>query len=89
MVTLGDESCPAYLYFRREALKKYLDSENTFVNFHMQTWGFLYSAFGKVSVDVGINSKGLVTAFAPDLAKLPENEINYWSSFSTMPDGEI
>jgi len=86
---LTDKSCPTYLYFKPSVLKRYLESSHRTVNFHMQSWGVVYDSIHKVRVDVGVNSKGLVNAFAPDLAKLPSNEQSYWAAFSTIPDGEI
>ncbi len=55
----------------------------------MRTWG---SAFGPgylKGVDVGINSRGLVTAFARDIAVLPPSEQLHWAHYSSLPDGEV
>ena len=55
----------------------------------MRTWGVVQPAGAIESIDVGINSVGLVNAFARDLAKQSQAEQQYWSSFSCLPSGEI
>lgn len=86
---LSDPNCPRYLYFRREVLQKYLNTPGYHVHFHMRNWGAAAVPGGVGSIDVGINSEGLVNAFAPDLAKLRPQEQAYWASFSSLPSGEI
>lgn len=86
---LSDPKCPKYLFFRREALQKYLKTPGYRVHFHMRNWGAAAVPGGVGSIDVGINSEGLVNAFAPDLAKLKPEEQAYWASFSSLPSGEI
>jgi hypothetical protein len=41
------------------------------------------------TIDVGINSQGLVNAFAPDISDLNASEQTYWASFSSLPSGEV
>ena len=86
---LDEPRCPKYLYFKPSVLSKYLESKYHKVNFHMRNWGAAQDLDSKATIDLGINSKGLVTAFAPDLGKLKPNEQLYWASFSSMPDGEV
>jgi hypothetical protein len=78
-----------YLYFRPEVLQKYLQTDGYNVNFHMRNWGFVCLPGDRGSIDVGINSHGLVTAFAPDIADLDIQEQEYWSSYSSLPSGEV
>jgi hypothetical protein len=78
-----------YLYFRVEVLQKFLTSPGYSVFFHMRNWGTANLSGERGSIDVGINSQGLVNAFAPDIAKLTPAEQAYWSSFSSLPSGEI
>jgi hypothetical protein len=78
-----------YLYFRPEVLQKYLQTDGYNVNFHMRNWGFVCLPGDRGSIDVGINSHGLVTAFAPDIANLDIQEQQYWSSYSSLPSGEV
>ncbi len=78
-----------YLHFRREVLEKYLSSRGYTVYFHMRNWGCASPPGHAHSIDVGINSRGLVNAFAPDLAKQTPAEQAYWASFSTLPYGEV
>jgi len=78
-----------YLYFRLEVLQKYLQVPNYSVFFHMRNWGVASLPGDRGTIDVGINSQGLVNAFAPDIAKLSVNEQSYWASFSSLPSGEV
>jgi hypothetical protein len=85
---LSDPGCPAYLHFRREVLRRYLDTDGWFVYFHMRTWGTAVSCPGG-KVDVGINEDGQVTAFALDIARLSAEEQAYWASYSCFPSGRV
>lgn len=78
-----------YLYFRPEVLQKYLQVPGYRVFFHMRNWGVASLPGGRSTIDVGINSQGLVNAFAPDIADLNPPEQAYWASFSSLPSGEI
>ena len=77
-----------YLYFRREVLRKYLDTPGYRVYFHMRHWGCASTPLDK-SVDAGVNTENLVTAFAPDIADLPVAEQAYWASFNCIPSGGV
>jgi hypothetical protein len=85
---LKDPGCPLYLYFRPEVLQKYLTVEGYGVAFHMRTWGAAWGP-GDSSIDVGVNSKGLLTALAPDIAKLSVRDQLHWAHHSSLPDGEV
>ncbi len=78
-----------YLYFRPEVLQKYLQVPGYGVFFHMRNWGIASLPGDRGTIDVGINSRGLVNAFAPDIAKLNFAEQAYWASFSSLPSSEI
>ena len=78
-----------YLWFRAEVLRKYLNTPRYSVHFHMRNWGQASLPGDRGDVDVGINSLGLVTAFAPDIGQLPAEEQSYWASFSSYPSGEV
>lgn len=78
-----------YLYFRPEVLQKYLQVPGYNVFFHMRNWGVASLPGDRDTIDVGINSHGLVNAFAPDIADLSISEQAYWASFSSLPSGEI
>jgi hypothetical protein len=80
---------PSYLYFRPEVLRKYLQTPEYSVFFHMRNWGLASLPGNKETIDVGINSEGLVTAFAYDIADLNVSEQSYWASYSSLPSGEI
>lgn len=86
--TLTEFNQIGYLYFRPEVLQKYLQTNGYKVFFHMRNWG-IASPPTRKSIDIGINSQGLVNAFAPDLAKLNLAEQAYWASFSSLPSGGI
>jgi hypothetical protein len=85
-ISIGDFG---YIYFRPEVLQKYLQVPGYSVYFHMRNWGSASLPGDRGSIDVGINSHGLVNAFAPDIAELNSSEQAYWSSFSSLPSGEI
>ena len=78
-----------YLYFRPEVLQKYLNTPGYSVFFHMRNWGVVSLPGDKGTIDVGINSAGMVNAFAPHIGQLTISEQAYWSSFSSLPSGEI
>ncbi|MGG6265473.1 hypothetical protein ACQ4M3_05645 [Leptolyngbya sp. AN03gr2] len=78
-----------YLYFRPEVLQKFLQVSGYRMFFHMRNWGIISLPSNVDTIDVGINSQGLVTAFAPDIANLSLSEQAYWASFSSLPSGEI
>jgi hypothetical protein len=84
----GERGSPVYLYFRPHVLDKYLTTPGYGTAFHMRTWGFACGP-GDTSVDVGINSKGLITAFAPDIADLSIQDQQHWAHYSSLPDGEV
>ncbi len=76
-----------FYYFRPAVLQRYLDDPSYKVSFHMRTWGSAESPSG--SVVAGINSKGLVTAYARDIAKLRESEQLHWAAYNVVVDGEV
>ncbi|WP_143594058.1 hypothetical protein [Synechococcus sp. BO 8801] len=78
-----------YLWFRAEVLRKYLNTPRYSIYFCMRNWGQASLPGERGEIDVGINSLGLVTAFAPDIAQLPAEEQAYWASFSSYPSGEV
>jgi hypothetical protein len=78
-----------YLYFRPEVLQKYLQVPGYSVFFHMRSWGGASLPGNRGTIDVGINSQGLINAFAPDIADLPSAEQSYWASYSSLPSGEV
>jgi hypothetical protein len=84
----GAPGCPAYLYVRPQVLDKYLTTPGYGAAFHMRTWGGAWGP-GDNSVDVGINSKGLITAFAADIADLPVRDQQHWAQYSSLSDGEV
>jgi hypothetical protein len=86
---LTERNCPAYLYFKPEVLLRYLRTPGFGVFFHMRNWGTVSFPNEGQSIDVGINSKGLVNAFAPDIAKRNIAEQAYWASYSSVPRGEV
>ncbi len=88
-VTLSDPQCPLYLYFKPHVLEKYLETRGYKVFFHMRTWGGACGPQVENCVDVGINSEGLVTAYAPDIAKLKRQEQLHWAHYSSLPNGGV
>ena len=86
---LDDRSCPAYLFFRSEVLARHLTMRGYRVWFHMRRWGGASGPRYDHSIDVGINSEGLVNAFAPDLCKLSASEQAHWAAHSVLPSGDV
>ena len=82
-----DTMTPKYLYFSLRVLDRYFVTPGYHAGFHMRTWGGATSPHG--SVDVGVNSGELLTAFMPDIAKLPVQEQLHWALHSILPDGEV
>lgn len=85
---LTEKGVPPYLYFKRSVLERYVNAPGYRVVFHMRKWGRATNP-RRQGIDVGLNSEGLITAFAPDIAKLPSSEQAYWSSYSAIPVGEV
>jgi hypothetical protein len=83
----ADRAGIPYLYFSPRVLDRYLRTPGYGAAFHMRTWGGVWTPYG--NVDVGINSRGLVNAFMPDIAQLPVGEQQHWAIYSVLPDGEI
>jgi hypothetical protein len=54
----------------------------------MRAWGRAVGPRDE-GIDVGINSRDLLTAFAPDIARLPLQDQLHWAHYSSPPDGEI
>jgi hypothetical protein len=76
----------ALLYFKPTVLERYLNGEAYSVGFITRTWG-VASGPRDTHVDIGMNEKGLLTAFAPEIAKLSVSEQMYWAHHSVAPDG--
>jgi hypothetical protein len=76
----------ALLYFKPTVLERYLNGVAYSVGFVTRTWG-VASGPRDTHVDVGMNEKGLLTAFAPEIAKLSVSEQMYWAHHSVAPDG--
>jgi hypothetical protein len=87
-IVLSDYNHPLYLYFKPHVLEKYLETPGYRVFFHMRTWGQACGPQPESCVDVGINSKGLATAFAADIARLNPQEQLHWAHYSSLPSGE-
>jgi hypothetical protein len=83
-----DASPVDYLYFRLPVLGKYLDALGYDVFFVMRHWGQACGP-GDACVDVGINERELVTAYALDIADLTHAEQQHWASYTSLPDGEV
>jgi len=81
------KNCPSYLCFSTQVMDLYLTRSGYHAGFHMRTWGGATSPHG--SVDIGVNSRELLNAFMPDIAKLPVQEQMHWASHSVLPDGEV
>jgi hypothetical protein len=83
----ASKGCPGYLCFSTRVLDRYFTTSGYNAGFHMRTWGGATSPHG--SIDIGINSRELLNAFMPDIAKLPVKEQMHWASHSVLPDGEV
>ena len=55
----------------------------------MRTWGRACGPQVESCVDVGINSEGLVSAYAPDIAKLKRQEQFHWAHYSSLQNGGV
>lgn len=77
-----------YFYFRLPVLGKYLDVPGYRVFFRMRHCGAACGP-GDTCIDVGINERELVTAYALDIARLTHSEQQHWAAYSSLPDGEV
>ena len=84
----ADASNVDYLYFRLPVLGKYLDAPGYDVYFVMRHWGQACGP-GDACIDVGINERELVTAYALDIADLTHADQQHWASYTSLPDGEV
>jgi hypothetical protein len=76
------------LYFQRQVLRRYLETPGYSAGFLTRRWGTAVNP-RKHSVDIGLNSQGLITAFAADVLALGEAEQSYWSAHSVPVYGEV
>lgn len=77
-----------YFYFQPQVLQKYLTAPGYSIYFVMRHWGRAGGPHDD-GIDLGINSRGLVTAYAGDIAALNADEQAYWASYSCIPSGEV
>jgi hypothetical protein len=83
----ANAGCPSYLCFSTRVLDRYFITPGYHAGFHMRTWGSAASPHG--NVDIGVNSRELLNAFMPDIARLPVQDQMHWASHSVLPEGEV
>ena len=81
-------AAPRFLYFQLRVLEYYLNTDGYAVSFHMRTWGSATGP-GNRSVTCGVNDRGLVSAYAYQIAALPNNDQIHWAQYSAAPDGPV
>ena len=85
---LDDEDIGRWLWFSPAVVVGLADRRGAKLQWYTRDTGGISTA-SDPSVHFGINSKGLLTVYARDVARLPEWERRYWAGFNAAPEGGV
>lgn len=85
---LNDEDIGKYLWFRAEVVNDVLSRQGGELSWYTKQTGAVEIVYG-YSTHFGINEKGLLNAYAYDVAKLPEWQRQIWQGYNVAPDGGV
>lgn len=85
---LNNEDIGKYLWFRAEIVPDLLSRRGSSLQWYTRDTGSVELTRG-YQVHFGLNPLGLVTAYAYDVAKLPEWQRRIWQGFNVAPDGGV
>jgi hypothetical protein len=85
---LDNEDIGKYLWFRPDIIPNLLSRRGAKWQWYSRETGGIELVLG-YHVHFGVNSLGLVNAYAYDIAKLPEWQRRIWHGFNVAPDGGV
>lgn len=77
-----------WLWFRPEVVQSLLEYRNSTLSWYSKDTGRV-SCSPHSGIDFGVNSVGLVNAYAKDIAYLDEWEQRIWAGYNVSPDGKV
>lgn len=85
---LNDEDVGRWLWFKPDIIPSIMERRGSALTWYtLETGGI--STPSEPSVHFGLNSIGLLTVYAADVARLPEWERRLWSGYNTTPEGGV
>jgi len=85
---LDDEDIGKYLWFRPDVVNDLLARRGSRITWYTRYTGAVELTYG-YHTHFGINSIGLLNAYAYDVAKLPEWQRIIWQGYNVAPDGQV
>lgn len=85
---LDDEDIGRWLWFRNDIVEAILDCRGSHLEWYTRDTGGIRSGPGSV-VHFGVNDLQLITAYAADIAKLPEWHKKLWLGYNVSPEGGV
>lgn len=85
---LEAEESSRWLWFRPELVNALVQRRGGNLEWYTRDTGIVGALHG-YGVHFGLNTKDLVTAYAADVAKLPEWQLQLWAGFNVAPDGKV
>lgn len=85
---LDNEDVGRWLWFKPEIIASLAQRRGAELNWYSRQTGGI-STPSDPAVHFGINSSGLVTVYAYDVARLPEWERRLWGGYNIAPEGKV
>jgi hypothetical protein len=86
--TLRNEDIGKWLWFRPGVVSEILALRDATLAWYSRETGRISMTAGH-NVHFGVNSEGLITVYAYDIAKLPDWQQHIWAGFNTAPEGRV
>lgn len=86
---LNDEDIGKWLWFKPGVVVAILSHRGASIEWHTRFTAGISLSPASYSVHFGLNKKGLIVAYARDVARLLEWERVIWSGFNVAPDGGL
>ena len=85
---LNDEDIGRYLWFRPDVIGALLAKRGAGLRWYTRDTGSVWCSPNN-DVHFGVNSSGLVNAYAYDIASLPLSQQQIWAGFNVAPEGGV
>ncbi|MCX9148037.1 hypothetical protein [Erythrobacter sp. WG] len=85
---LDNEDVGKWLWFKPDIIASLAERRGAELNWYSRFTGGI-STPSDPAVHFGINSSGLVTVYANDVARLPEWERRLWGGYNVAPEGKV
>lgn len=85
---LEDEDSPRWLWFRPDVVLHLLKHRGGTFRWYTQDTGGVSCSYGALT-HFGLNSIGLVTVYAADVAKLEAWQQRLWAAYNVSPEGKV